>query len=563
MKRILLLVPLILLFAVISPAAAQDVSPLDWIPADFAGFVRVDTSDPRAAVSQLGLALFVSAVLQPSRAPSSQVQGFDTFFPLDTFDMENASFTTSVLPWVKNEVVIAYRSLSAGFQADAENTLLILPTGDAFQAASFLNQIIQAQDLLQRETYRDVSIYDGDKTAFAFAPAAILIGPADLLHEAIDTLSGNSAALTADPVYQQVQAALPDTSLLSAYVANETAAHALSVLVSGSAAADPFFSALNDALVGDQNSPERLLLNGSLDGIGVSVDYDQESTQAVHAQVALHTTTAPAELETPFDNTVLNLIPRSAMIVQSGADAGSTAADALYVLPLLNFAGTALAAFPVSESAGAQVLPTPTGQDIQSAVDSFLTVVKPIVDVQSDLLPHLNGSYSLALLPRPNDPMPGLNIPFDLLLVVQTDSADDAQAAQASASKLLATFTTPLESEQLSTQNFDTLRDQATGEPLVRIGTVDNLLVIGTGSAAQLALDAERGDNRLIAQARWQALSADDQIPYVYVDVGAFYNTFLPQVGADAVRPVSQLGIHSSYLGDNLFKLDLMVVLTQ
>jgi hypothetical protein len=92
---------------------------------------------------------------------------------------------------------------------------------------------------------------------------------------------------------------------------------------------------------------------------------------------------------------------------------------------------------------------------------------------------------------------------------------------------------------------------------------MENLLVIGTGSAAQLALDAQRGDNRLIGQTRWQNLSQDDHIPYVYVDVNAFYNTFLPQAGSAAQPlPVNQVGIHSQYLGDNLFELNLLVAVS-
>jgi hypothetical protein len=271
---------------------------------------------------------------------------------------------------------------------------------------------------------------------------------------------------------------------------------------------------------------------------------------------------APDAVETVFDPAVLDLIPRSAMIVQSGADAEEIATDALHSLPFLSFAGQAFAAFPIPPTQGAPV-PVPSAQDAQAAVTTFLDAVKPVVDVQSDLIDKLEGSYTVALLPRPNNPMPGSNAPFDVLLVVQTDSPESAQAAEASASKLLETFIAPLEDEELGSHTFQTLREATTGEPLVRVGTVDNLLVIGTGSAAQLALDAQRGDNRLIGQERWQNLSPDDQIPYIYVDVGAFYNTFLPQAGSPAALPISQIGIHSQYLGDSLFELNLLVALTQ
>ena len=39
---------------------------------------------------------------------------------------------------------------------------------------------------------------------------------------------------------------------------------------------------------------------------------------------------------------MLNLIPRSAMLVQSGTDASTTATEALYSLPYLSFAGKTL-----------------------------------------------------------------------------------------------------------------------------------------------------------------------------------------------------------------------------
>jgi hypothetical protein len=309
-------------------------------------------------------------------------------------------------------------------------------------------------------------------------------------------------------------------------------------------------------------TPDRLLLSGALDAIGVSLDYDDIRSNNVIANLALHTVEAPDVAETPFDPAVLDLIPRSAMIVQSGADAGAAATDALHALPFLNFAGQALAAFPVAQSPE-MPLSVPTAQESQDAITSFLDAVNPVVDLQSDLLDKLSGSYSLALLPRPNNPVPVLNAPFDVLLVVQTGSSEVAQSILHSTDKLLEMFVAPLEDEQIDEQNFRTLRAPGTGEPVLRVGTVDNLLVIGTGSAAQLALAARRGDNRLTAQARWQNLSRDDQIPYIYVDVNAYYNTFLPTIGGPAVRPVSQMGVQSRYLGDSLFELNVLVALTQ
>jgi len=380
-------------------------------------------------------------------------------------------------------------------------------------------------------------------------------------------MNGDGAALTASPVYQQVRAALPESHLVTAYLGSDAAARALSVVLSGGAAADPLLNALSDSLdtLNDARTPERLLLSGALDGIGISLSYDAMRTQHLTADVILHTVDTPAATDAVFDPAVLDLIPRSAMIVQSGADAGSAASGALYSLPLLNFANRALASFPLSDQQPAQTIlpPTPSASDIQAAVSTFLENIEPLVSVQDDLLAKLNGSYSLALLPRPNNPIPGLNTPFDVLLVVQTDSPESAETAQSSAATLLETFTAPLEDETLEEHTFHTLRVPETGEPLVRIGAVDNLLVIGTGSAAQQALDARRGDNRLIQQERWQSLTDAEEIPYIYIDVNAYYNTFLPVIGGPAVRPVRQLGVQSRYLGDNLFELHLLVALSE
>lgn len=561
MKRLFCLAfVLTFLISIGSPAAAQSASPLDWIPAAFTGYVRVDFSDPPTTLTNLNLAYFITSVLQPPRATFSQAQDFDPFIPLDSFDVEAASFTSGVLPWLKGEVIFAYRHLDAAYHAGAADSVMILPTVDALEAGTFLSSVIQGQDFPQQSTYRQIIVYQGDKTAFAFTPSAVLVGPLDLLHAVIDTLTGSSPALTADPLYQQVIGALPAKSTLSAYVAGDAAANALGVLLSGGSGAAPLLTAFSQSLAGLGQTPERLLLAGAVDAVGASFDYDEIHSNNAVASVALHTRTAPDVVGAPFDPTVLDWVPRSAMFVQSGADAAAAAADALHALPFLNFAGPALAAFPVAQPA-ASALSLPTAQQAQDALASFLAAVTPDVDVQSDLLDRLSGSYAFALLPRPNNPLPGLDAPFDLLLVAQTASPEAAQAAGAAAAQLLSTFVAPLTDETIEGQPFQTLRATDTGEPLVSVGAVDHLVVVGTGSAAQLALQARRGDNRLIAQARWQNLSGGAAIPYLYADVNALYNTFLPSVGGPAVRPVSQLGIRSRDLGAGLFTLEMLVAL--
>lgn len=561
MKRIfLLIVPLLLLFPAFSPTAAQSSDPLDWIPADFTGFVHLDMTEPQTTIENLNVSLFVASALQPVRFQYEQAPTYADFFPLADFDTENASFTQLILPWLKDELVIAYRQLGSQFNAAPEDTLLILPTRDTFQSASSLQSVIQAQDLGTREPYHDINIYNGDKTSFAFLPTAVLVGAEDLLHAAIDTMRGEGTALTANPVYQQVSAALPQTGVISAYVTDPAAARALSVLLSGSDAAEPVLTALDTLLPTQETSqnPEHLLLSGSVDGIGVNLHYDRLRPSNLQADVILHTTSASALETAAFDASVLEFVPRNAMLVQSGANAHSTATTALYAVPFFNFASQTLASFTVTQPSGV-ALPMPTADDVQVALDGFLSAVAPVVNVQEDLIDQLNGTYSLALLPRPNNVLPGTNLPFDLLIVAQTADAEGAATAQRSAATLLETFGVALETESLDDHAFQTLRTSDTGETLISVGAVDNIFIVGTGLAAQMALEARNGDNQLIQQARWQNLTANEEIPYLYVDVNAFYNTFIPSNGGPAVRGLSQLGVQSRDLGENLLQLHLYV----
>ncbi len=558
--------PIAVTTATVTATAGVTDTPLGWIPSDFDGFVRLDMTDSASTLTDMNVGLFVAAILQPTRTSYTQRQTYDNFFPLDSFDVENFTFTQNIMPWLKDELIVGYKKLDTSFVVDASDAVLILPTTNAFAASNALAAVIKGQDFhTKEEIYHGVIVYPGDHTAFAVTPSAVLAGPVDLLHETIDTMLGSSPSLTADPVYQQVRAALPQNNLILGYLGKNASAHALSAILSSDGTAQPFLTALTQSLdaIDNAKTPDRLLLSGAVDGVGVSVDYDRFQTSYTKAHVILHTSDTPDSTDATFDSSVLNLIPRSAMLVQSGTDASATATEALYSLPYLSFAGKTFSAFPISPSAAGTVLTAPTADQIETVVNSFLTTVKPVVDVKSDLINKIKGSYALALIPRPNNPLPVLDTPFDMLLVVKTDSANTAQAVQASAARLLATFTAPLQSEQLGSQTFQTLSAPNSSDPLVRIGSVGNMVVIGTGSAVPLALQAQQGDDRLTNQDRWKNLSQNNQIPYVYVDVNAIYNTFLPTAGGPTTRPVSQLGIQSRYLGSSLFALDVTAMLSQ
>ncbi|MBZ0290424.1 MAG: hypothetical protein K8I30_22555, partial [Anaerolineae bacterium] len=112
----------------------------------------------------------------------------------------------------------------------------------------------------------------------------------------------------------------------------------------------------------------------------------------------------------------------------------------------------------------------------------------------------------------------------------------------------------------LGDTDFQIIPGSFGSEPALMIGTVDNLLIVGTGDAVAAALDARRGDNRLIARERWQSVSSE-AIPHLYLDIPPIYNTFFPREGAPSFTALNQLGAHTSYLGEGLYQVDVLVTL--
>jgi hypothetical protein len=70
-------------------------------------------------------------------------------------------------------------------------------------------------------------------------------------------------------------------------------------------------------------------------------------------------------------------------------------------------------------------------------------------------------------------------------------------------------------------------REERTGDVVIRLGVVDDILIVATGNGLELAHDAGRGDNRLTKDERWQRVTRDE-IPQLYVNLNTVYNTFLP-----------------------------------
>ncbi len=598
MKRVFsIIVLLLIMFSAILPVHAQLTppnfgaadDPTGWIPANFAGFVRIDASVQSDALNSLNLMLFTASFLQPSRVTFTDTVTFDTFFPLASFDLEQAAFSTDIAPWLSGSIVIAYRELSDDYSPISEETLLIFPTRDTFNAAAAMQRVIEGQDILETVSYRGVTIYVGDQTAIAFTPSAVLIGSDEILRATIDVIDGEGESITASAAYQQIDAALAADSLSAgtfagdsqpgtafAFVRGEAASNAVRVLLStsDSGEAQSVLSAFAGALAHQRDSAtvETALLNGEIEAAGARLhaEFRGQAAIGVQAHVAVRLADTPSTPAVPaaFDTSILNLIPRSAFIVQSGSNAHAAARDVVAGLPLYNFAGVALNAFPFSVSAAAQSgeIPTPDADAASAAIDSFFTAARDIggVDIAAGVLDQLNGSYAFALMPRPNNPLPLLNTRYDMLLIAQVA---DTQTALAGVTDALELYLgeSALESEMINAQNFFVLREPDTGEAVLRIGAVDGALVIGTGESAALALQARAGDNRLIAQDRWQSLLTSERTPDLYLDFNGFFNAFFPQVarGVAGGIPLNQMSVQTTVDESGLYRLDVRVTLPQ
>jgi hypothetical protein len=164
----------------------------------------------------------------------------------------------------------------------------------------------------------------------------------------------------------------------------------------------------------------------------------------------------------------------------------------------------------------------------------------------------------VVLLPRPNNPLPFFNTPYDVLIMAEVE---DGQAALDGLTLLMRVILGlgELDTMPVEDATFNVLRPPG-GDPLVSMGVLDDMLIIASGDALRLALDARRGDNRLISRPRWESISRD-HMPQFYVDIPAFYSTFLPLPGGAPVRQIDQLGAWTTYLGDGLYQVHVIVTL--
>ncbi len=561
MRKTALLIALVLLLSVM-PLAAQDnpSTAVDWVPATFDSLIRVDLRDNPAdnssALDSLNVAAYVASKLQPARLSFTQRLAYSDFFPLGILDTENVTFEQNVLPWVDGSVVLAYRNFGATLNVADADFLMVLPTSDTFIAADFLSAVIKAQDFPKHDTYHGASLFIGDRATVGLSPGAVLIGSRADVKAAIDAEAGTAARLIDTPAYKTVSAALPASDFLFAYVNGAQSLHAISVLLNGSDSGLGLLSALGGVIKSAQASTlEAQLLTGAVKGIGLSMSVNNLN-RTVHAQAAVYADAHPAA---KFDPTVLQVVPRSALFVQSGADARSAFNDALRLLPLSSYISNFLGGFIPAGQNAPPAPPTPTGADIQAAVDGFVGALKGVgsFDLDGDLTAHLGGSYVVAVIPRPNNPTPLTGAPFDVLIAARVTDGDAAvQGATTLAQIALGLPAANFKPTQIEGASFNSAVVAATGDTLFSVGSVDNLLIAGTGDAAVEAMRARKGDNQLVKVDRWQKVSGDS--PLLYVDLNAVYNLLLPSAGAATPSGIGQLGINMKDGGSGVTIFDIL-----
>lgn len=551
------------------PVTAQATSVVDFVPADFAGFVRLDEVDPLATVQNINRAIQVASMFQPTRVEILQ-NGYAHYnlIPFERlFDVEGTNFTDNIVPWLNGELVLAYRSFDGGLKTDAQDFLIILATENPLMAANSLKSVVSGQDFQQRETYRDTAIYVGDKAAIAFTTQAVFLGPVDLIKAAMDVQMGEGARLTDEAAYQSIKAQLPEGSFISAYVSGDHLLSAVNGLMNGEAGSTALLQAFGGALSQLRSVPSfaQMLLTDGFDGAGARLSYD-EDRNALSATVLLHQTEGASVSVSPVDPLLLDMMPRNALLVHSGSDFSGFLTDAMTALPMSNFSGNLLGGFGLQFiNPRNKTVTIPQAVDVAAAVNNFSTTLKTFneLDLQADLLDHLGGNYAMALLPRPNRPVPVLGTPFDLLVVTR---AEDSQAAVNSISKLLETIY-GLEALDVPQSSEWTFKALVNGRDAVfTAGYLEDMLIFSTGDgeAVRMALDAQRGDNRLTNQDSWKAFG-ENITPDFYVDPLVLINTFFPSAGGIAANQTNRIRavVDSQSLSDSLFQVNVDVTLGQ
>lgn len=561
---------LLLVSTMLAQAQIVRTEPVDaatWLPAEIDGAFVVPMGDPDETARALNILLFFGTLLQPERIQFTTRLPLDDLFPLELLDVEGEVWADHIAPWVRGSMVIGYGAAGQG----RDDVVYILPTDDAFATASSLAPLLQDQDFLQSDTYRDIRMYQGDRATLAFAPEALILGSDATVRAVLDVRAGEAPGLASDARFTAIRdgtaASLPDGGTLF-YLQDDGAADALPLLLDSEPEAADLLAAMAQTAVGftGDAGPTGALLSGAIDAVGVRLRPDLNLVRDLRVSVMVHLTEPTADSESPAApaNDLLAYIPRAAVMVGQGDDTATALAGAFAALPAANFAPLLLAAFPVGQTPGSQgLLPLPDGATLQSAAIGMADALADAGVSITDVLALFDGPYTAALIARPNDPTPVLNSRVDVLFAASVSDGPAAIAALTDAIDLIvgdALFTDEM------VEGVETRTIAVDGEPVIRLGLDGDILLAGTGRAVDRALQAQRGDNQLIAQPRWELVSGPlglETAPNVYVDLAAFYSVFQPGPGGASPVEFATLGMASRTAGEGFYAIDIVMHLEQ
>ena len=530
------LVALVLLAGNGSLRGQDDGELASWAPSTVGAWLELSLDDPAALERGLNRGLFSGAFLQPVRPAPEEAVPLDAFFPLNMLDLETASFSQLVLPWVGDRVGIAWEDLDLTDTDSATDPLLILPARDSFAAAANLSAVLAGQDLLQSEVTDSATVYQGDRSTIAITPSTVLIGPDAMVREALSAHFTDAPSLAESTDYGAIRAGLPAEHDLQFFARGAAAASALPALMSLNGEAGALLESYGAALGGQ---PASAVLQGQADALGVALDLPILSAQPVRAEVAVLAPEADAGDSAAFSERVLSYVPRRAMLVLSAAD-GATLADlALTALPYGAAGPALLNTLPLQLILPAGAVPLPSAADAQFALQTLETTLEANGIDLADLRDALNGSGVVALLPRPNNPLPGTGARADVLVAVESERAPDIADGVTVFLDLL-NVTVETQTSPAGEVRF-TVAAEGSTEPLLAYAVTDGVFLLGTGGALDEALRAGIGDNQLVGEVRWADAGAP--APGLYLDMDRLYNAFLGGPTGGASGPVTRLGI--------------------
>jgi hypothetical protein len=558
MRRVILLFTSALLAMSIAVQAQDAANTLaDWVPESFAGFVSLNTEDIDVTVEALNVAAFTASVLQPTRFQFAAQNGLDGWFPLDSLDLERATFAQLIAPWLGGELVVAWPDFNDQFVSSG--ALMLLSTRDAFTAASAMSPVVRGQDFLQQESYQGATLYLGDRTALAFTPAVVLIGPLEHVRAALDVQAGDSDSITADETFNETWPLLDSDALARIFVQDEAAAGALNFVLNGGFGADVVAAYGGALAAADDEALLAVLAAGGIEAAAVSVGSSLLISNGLDVSAVLATAADISLADAEEIGLLWSYVPRSAIVAAGGSDAGRAAESLLYGLPLVSFLPRALAAFPFDPNApsGGDFIPLPEQADITAVVDGFIATLERIggIDLTDDVLDEIDGGYLAALLPRPNNPAPLLNASFDVLLAAESrDAADLAETLTRVAEQFLG------EGVLVADGDIIAFSDPLGGDTVFAIAAPADadVLLVGTGEAVAQAIRAGAGDNQLVAQERWAVL-AEQLTPDWYFDIPGIYNLIAPSTGGQGQTPILQVGLAAEQHGERLVQIHLRV----